>query len=406
MGPDVSSDDDCKPRLIGSICVQKGLVTDEQLDAALARQEVSGEVLGEILVAQKALTRMQLADVLGEQWSEMAVAEPGTGDGHRDRIELRMLLEEAKVARAHLAELSEELGVRLTSLEHLVIGVNERLAELKLARRPRRSYVATAASTTGSGRSGTRSRRPGAPARRSPVRRAPCPACATARTLAASSASLERPACRATPCLAGPDPPLAWERRKRSRTSQAHRGARDSRGAQMINVTVTYEVKAERVAENEALVHAVYDELGRSASRAPLRDVQAVGRLHVRPRGVVRLRGEADGLSESASFRAFQADLRDRCEILPQPEPVTPIDSYNFAVEHVRRRAPARPHIRQDRSSRPSSSAMPRDARGSTRLMAVVLCTLTFASDAGSAPEARQDRGRLAWYRGSRPVGG
>jgi nucleotidyltransferase/DNA polymerase involved in DNA repair len=132
MSSGVRHDDGLKARRIGAICVEKGLITKAQLDAALAAQETSGQVLGEILVGQDSMTRMQLADVLGEQWDELTAATTA-GEPDDDRRELRLLLEEAQAARAHLTQLSAELGGRLTSLEKLVAGVNERLGELQSA---------------------------------------------------------------------------------------------------------------------------------------------------------------------------------------------------------------------------------------------------------------------------------
>ena len=40
-------------RLIGSFIVEKGLITEEQLELALDEQQTSGRLLGEILVARK-----------------------------------------------------------------------------------------------------------------------------------------------------------------------------------------------------------------------------------------------------------------------------------------------------------------------------------------------------------------
>jgi hypothetical protein len=118
-------------RRIGVICVEKGLITDDELVAALAEQARSGGVLGEILVRQSALTRMQLADALGEQWNGDATVSEPVPEPSAD--ELRELLDEAKAARTSLTCLSNELAKRLAVLEELVAGVNERLGELQAA---------------------------------------------------------------------------------------------------------------------------------------------------------------------------------------------------------------------------------------------------------------------------------
>jgi chromosome segregation ATPase len=57
-------------RLIGAFFVEKGLVTQEQLDQALQKQAESGERLGEIIVAEFGVSRLELASVLAEQWAE------------------------------------------------------------------------------------------------------------------------------------------------------------------------------------------------------------------------------------------------------------------------------------------------------------------------------------------------
>ena len=57
-------------RPIGEFLVERGLVTPEELAAALSDQRQSGKRLGEILVERGAITRMALASVLGEQWEE------------------------------------------------------------------------------------------------------------------------------------------------------------------------------------------------------------------------------------------------------------------------------------------------------------------------------------------------
>ena len=57
-------------RLIGAFFVEKGLVTQEQLELALQKQEQSGERLGEIIVAEFGVSRLELASVLAEQWAE------------------------------------------------------------------------------------------------------------------------------------------------------------------------------------------------------------------------------------------------------------------------------------------------------------------------------------------------
>ena len=62
-------------RLIGAILVEKNLITGEQLERALQLQEETGERLGEVVVAQFGVPRLELASVLAEQWAELEKAE-------------------------------------------------------------------------------------------------------------------------------------------------------------------------------------------------------------------------------------------------------------------------------------------------------------------------------------------
>ncbi len=62
-------------RLIGAILVEKNLITGEQLERALQLQAETGERLGEIVVAEFGVPRLELASVLAEQWAELEKAE-------------------------------------------------------------------------------------------------------------------------------------------------------------------------------------------------------------------------------------------------------------------------------------------------------------------------------------------
>src|SRR5262245_11850724 len=50
--------------------VEKGLITEEQLERALELQRATGDRLGEIIVAEFGVERLDLADALAEQWAE------------------------------------------------------------------------------------------------------------------------------------------------------------------------------------------------------------------------------------------------------------------------------------------------------------------------------------------------
>ena len=55
-----------RSRLIGAILIEKNLITGEQLERALQLQEDTGERLGEIVVAEFGISRLELAGVLAE----------------------------------------------------------------------------------------------------------------------------------------------------------------------------------------------------------------------------------------------------------------------------------------------------------------------------------------------------
>lgn len=156
-------------RRIGTILVERRLITEDELAHALAKQKESGLPLGEIVVAGYGVSRVELADVLTEQWSEAqrlsaqaAVEQP---DPSAPTVqppaegELRVLLGEAQAARAELARKTDELSTRLAALESLVIGVSGALDEL-------RSTAGAGGAPTAEGSSAGRRRRP---SRRSPI---------------------------------------------------------------------------------------------------------------------------------------------------------------------------------------------------------------------------------------------
>ena len=135
-------------RRIGTILVERQLITADQLAHSLVEQEKTGGPLGEICVEQCGLDRLRLADALSEQWEEMqragaesaregaAATEAPANDAAASVVEaeadeLRVLLEEAEAARAELASKTDELGRRLAALETLVSGVSDALAELR-----------------------------------------------------------------------------------------------------------------------------------------------------------------------------------------------------------------------------------------------------------------------------------
>ena len=55
-------------RLLGAVLVRKGLITAEQLEHALEVQKETGDLLGEIVVGQFGVPRLEIATILAELW--------------------------------------------------------------------------------------------------------------------------------------------------------------------------------------------------------------------------------------------------------------------------------------------------------------------------------------------------
>ena len=70
IGRTVSESPEIPYRRIGTILVEWSLITEGQLAQALAEQEETGRLLGEVLVSSYGISRLDLADALAEQWQE------------------------------------------------------------------------------------------------------------------------------------------------------------------------------------------------------------------------------------------------------------------------------------------------------------------------------------------------
>lgn len=79
------ADHDAYWRPLGQLLVQRGLLTQEELEAALDEQERTGGLLGEILMRNGLLSRLALASSLHEQ-SLAQEPESGFGAGLRSAL--------------------------------------------------------------------------------------------------------------------------------------------------------------------------------------------------------------------------------------------------------------------------------------------------------------------------------
>ena len=64
-------------RRLGDIFVERGLITDAQLQQALVQQRDSGAKLGEVLVELGFISRVALAGVISEQWDALRLTQTG-----------------------------------------------------------------------------------------------------------------------------------------------------------------------------------------------------------------------------------------------------------------------------------------------------------------------------------------
>jgi hypothetical protein len=101
----------------------------------------------------------------------------------------------------------------------------------------------------------------------------------------------------------------------------------------MEQVMVRYRVKPERTAENEALVHAVYDELRRTEFAglryATFKLDDDVSFVHI----AVETGDGQRSLADLKAFNEFRKGLGDRCDVAPVATELHEVDSFRFFGE-------------------------------------------------------------------------
>jgi len=99
----------------------------------------------------------------------------------------------------------------------------------------------------------------------------------------------------------------------------------------MNRVMVTYKVKSDKLAENESLVKAVYAELHQinnpdmHYATFKLED----GQTFVHIASFASEEGR-QALSNCNAFKEFQKDIKERCEVPPNPQKLSEVGSFNF----------------------------------------------------------------------------
>ncbi len=131
-------------RPIGEIFVERGFISDEQLQAAVEMQRKTGQRLGEVLVEQGALSRLDLASALADQWANLQQSAPppvrldevpaaavaagteASSPSHEAVAALAARLAELEQAvgsvarKSELEALASELRIALSGIEHRV----------------------------------------------------------------------------------------------------------------------------------------------------------------------------------------------------------------------------------------------------------------------------------------------
>jgi hypothetical protein len=94
-------------------------------------------------------------------------------------------------------------------------------------------------------------------------------------------------------------------------------------------VMVRYRITPDRVAENEGLVRAVYDELRETAPDgfryATLKLPDGVSFVHI-----AEVQDGKNPLGELPAFQRFQAGMAERCDEPPVVSDLTPVGSYEL----------------------------------------------------------------------------
>jgi hypothetical protein len=105
-------------RRLGDIIVERGLVTEAQLNQALEAQRASGAKLGEVLVELGFITRVGLAGVITEQWDDLRLTSSGRKNAETDARS--SALAGSSAVETALRERLESLTVQLASRDQRI----------------------------------------------------------------------------------------------------------------------------------------------------------------------------------------------------------------------------------------------------------------------------------------------
>ncbi len=139
-------------RPVGTILVENGSITQDQLDAALAEQRRTGRKLGEILTTSGAITWLMLAQAIAEQATDLvpsAAAPPSppqqpvpaprvhTGDeSAADRlVTVEAMLKDRQRAFLELVSVTETLRATIARLQGELTSRDHELVQLRATAR-------------------------------------------------------------------------------------------------------------------------------------------------------------------------------------------------------------------------------------------------------------------------------
>jgi hypothetical protein len=92
---------------------------------------------------------------------------------------------------------------------------------------------------------------------------------------------------------------------------------------------VSYRVKPDRVAEHEGLIRAVFEELAVTAPKGirygAFKRPDGVSFVHI-----AFVEAAANPLDAVAAFKAFTAEIKDRCDELPATVVLAPVGAYGL----------------------------------------------------------------------------
>ena len=146
-------------RRLGDIFVERGFVTPEQLEQALARQRETGERVGEALVAQGSISKFELAGALAEQAAALdqaaALEAASTGETAPEAtvVQIAPRLEEPAIVVVAAVESAPEPPAVETAPEppeaSVSVVTSLPIAVVQSESQPSFGWVAFASTTTG-----------------------------------------------------------------------------------------------------------------------------------------------------------------------------------------------------------------------------------------------------------------